>query len=108
MDRIKAFTIKNEMPDVEIKQMEEVETTNISNFNAKVILFNDDVHTFDEVAEQIVKAINCTYNYAMDITNDVHVHGKAVVYDGDMAECLNVSAVLEEIHLRTQIECYDT
>jgi len=107
MNTIKAFTIKYEIPDVETKPIEEVKTTNVSNFNAKVILFNDDVHTFDEVVEQIIKAINCTYNYAVDVTNDVHVHGKGVVYDGEMTECLNVSAILEEINLHTQIECYD-
>ncbi len=71
---------------------------------AKVILFNDDVHTFDEVIEQIIKAIKCDYPRAEALTWEVHNNGKAVVYTGDMTKCLEVNSVLEEIALHTQIE----
>ncbi len=71
---------------------------------AKVILFNDDVHSFDEVIEQLIKAINCTYERAESLAFEVHNKGKACVYDGDLNECLRVSAILEEIALHTQIE----
>ena len=73
-------------------------------YAAKVILFNDEWHTFDEVIEQIIKATNCSRERAEELTFEVHEKGKAVVYDGDMSECLKVSAVLEEIALHTQIE----
>ena len=71
---------------------------------AKVILFNDEVHTFDEVIEQLIKAINCDSTRAEAIAWEVHSTGKAVVYEGPMPECLKVSHVLEEIALHTQIE----
>lgn len=71
---------------------------------AKVILFNDEVHTFDEVIEQIIKALGCTYSRAEALTMQVHHTGKAVVYEGEMTRCVQVSAVLEEIALMTQIE----
>jgi ATP-dependent Clp protease adaptor protein ClpS len=71
---------------------------------AKVILFNDEWHSFDEVIAQVIKAIHCSYQKAEDITLDVHNKGKAIVYEGEMLDCLRVSSVLEEIALHTQIE----
>lgn len=71
---------------------------------AKVILFNDEVHSFDEVIEQIIKATGCDYHRAEALTWQVHYNGKAIVYDGEMVQCVKVSGVLEEIALMTQIE----
>ncbi|MEJ5286346.1 MAG: ATP-dependent Clp protease adaptor protein ClpS [Candidatus Kapaibacterium sp.] len=80
-----------------------IDSTGVT-FPARVILFNDDVHTFEEVALQLVKAIHCTYERGLDIAWEVHTKGKACVYEGDIGECLRVSAILEEIALHTQIE----
>ena len=71
---------------------------------AKVILFNDEIHTFDEVIAQLLKALKCDTHKAEALAWEVHNNGKAVVYIGDMAECLKVNGVLEEIALHTQIE----
>ena len=70
----------------------------------KVILFNDEEHTFDEVVAQIIKAIKCSSEKAESLTWEVHTKGKAVVYEGDIDECIKVSSILEEIALKTQIE----
>ncbi len=71
---------------------------------AKVILFNDEIHTFEEVIGQLIKALGCDTGKAEALTWEVHSKGKAFVFDGAMNECLRVSAVLEEISLHTQIE----
>lgn len=71
---------------------------------AKVILFNDEVHTFEEVISQIMKATGCDQPRAEALTWEVHHAGKANVFEGPMPECLRVSGVLEEIALHTQIE----
>ena len=71
---------------------------------AKVILFNDEVHTFEEVIGQIIKATGCDLTKAEALTWEVHNSGKAMVYEGEMRTCVRVSAVLEEIDLATQIE----
>jgi ATP-dependent Clp protease adapter protein ClpS len=71
---------------------------------AKVILFNDEVHTFDEVIGQLIKALGCDTAKAEALTWEVHSQGKAVVFEGPMNECVRVSGVLEEIALHTQIE----
>ena len=71
---------------------------------AKVILFNDEVHTFDEVIGQLIKAIRCAQSKAEALAWEVHNNGRAVVYAGEMPRCVEVSSILEEIQLMTQIE----
>ncbi|HTS00111.1 MAG TPA: ATP-dependent Clp protease adaptor ClpS [Bacteroidota bacterium] len=71
---------------------------------ARVILFNDDIHTFDEVITQLIKATGCTSAKAEALAMEVHTNGKAVVFAGELPRCMEVSAVLEEIKLMTQIE----
>lgn len=69
----------------------------------KVILFNDDWHSFDEVINQIIKAVKCSYDEARGYAFEAHVKGKTVVFNGELNECLKVSSILEEISLHTQI-----
>lgn len=87
-------------PELEIIEEEKSDV----NLGSRVILFNDDWHTFEEVISQIIKATNCSFIEARDKTFEVHINGKAVVFSGELADCLRVSAVLEEILLHTQIE----
>lgn len=90
----------------QVKEIEEIKVdagTEVG-LPAKVILFNDDYHTFDEVITQLIKAIGCSYDKAEALTWEVHLKGKAVVFTGELSECLRVSSVLEEIALHTQIE----
>lgn len=69
----------------------------------KVVLFNDDFHSFDEVINQLVKVLKCGFETARDFAFEAHVKGKAIVFSGALNECLKVSTVLEEIALHTQI-----
>lgn len=71
---------------------------------AKAILFNDEVHTFDEVIRQIIKATGCDLPSAEAMTWEVHNSGKCCVYTGELIKCLQVTSILEEIELMTQIE----
>lgn len=87
-------------PQVEEETDEDVLTTE----PAMVILFNDEVHTFDEVIDQLMKATLCDRARAEVLTWEVHTKGKAAVYEGTMPECIRVSGILEEIALHTQIE----
>ena len=89
-----------ETPDVVTEVTDGTDTTH----PAKVILYNDNIHTFEDVALQLVKAIRCSYKRGLAYADEVHTRGKACVYVGDMTECLKVSAVMEEIALQTQIE----
>lgn len=68
-----------------------------------VLLFNDDYHSFEEVIEQLIKAIDCSFEKARSFAFEVHVKGKALVYSGSLTKCLSVSSILEEINLNTQV-----
>lgn len=70
---------------------------------SRVILFNDDWHTFEEVISQIIKATNCSFEEARDKTFEVHIKGRAIVFNGSIPSCLKVSGILEEIALHTQV-----
>lgn len=85
----------------ELPEILEISGTTIP---ARVILFNDDWHTFDEVIAQLIKAIHCTHEQAEAYAWEVHTKGKAAVFEGELAECFRVASVLEEIALHTQIE----
>jgi ATP-dependent Clp protease adaptor protein ClpS len=91
-------------PSLNPLQQEEKDEDVLIEQPAKVILFNDEVHSFEEVIGQIIKAIGCDTAKAESLTWEVHNSGKAVVFDGPMDKCLKVSHVLEEIALNTQIE----
>ena len=94
-----------EMPIKESPEISPVtEEENNVGLGSRVILFNDDWHTFEEVITQIIKAIQCSFVEARDKTFEVHTNGKAVIFSGQLADCLKVSSVLEEILLHTQIE----
>jgi ATP-dependent Clp protease adaptor protein ClpS len=70
----------------------------------KVVLFNDDYHTFDEVINQIMRATGCGRSKAELHTWEVHNKGKSIVYDGELMPCIRVSSILEEIQLKTEIQ----
>jgi ATP-dependent Clp protease adaptor protein ClpS len=91
---------------VTLKPLEEreKETDVLVQEPAKVILYNDEVHSFDEVINQIIKAIRCDTPKAEALTWEVHSIGKAAIFEGPMDECVQVSHILEEIALQTQIE----
>lgn len=93
------------MPEIKPTEItEELEETSTDvGLPFKVVLYNDDHHTFDEVIIQLIKAVHCSFEQARDYAFEVHVKGKAIVFSGQMPECLKVSSILEEIALNTQI-----
>ncbi len=70
----------------------------------RVVLYNDAIHTFDEVIRQVVKATGCTTQDAERIAWTVHKEGKALAFEGSFEKCFGVQGVLREIQLVTEIE----
>ncbi|MGB3542960.1 ATP-dependent Clp protease adaptor ClpS [Rubrivirga sp.] len=70
----------------------------------RVLLYDDDIHTFEEVIVQVVKATGCSTQQAERHAWTVHTQGKDCVYQGDFFECFRVQGVLKEIGLVTEIE----
>ena len=69
-----------------------------------LILYNDSVHSFEEVTEQVMRATGYGYDKAESITMEAHSRGRAVVVTGGLDRCVRAQHVLEEIALRTSIE----
>ncbi|MCA9740822.1 MAG: ATP-dependent Clp protease adaptor ClpS [Deferribacteres bacterium] len=70
----------------------------------KVILYNDDIHSFDEVILQLMKATGCTDEEAARIAFEAHSKGKAVAFTGSFEKCFKVMGILRQIQLIVEIE----
>lgn len=70
----------------------------------RLILYNDEVHTFEEVIQQLIKALKCSRGRAEELTLKVHSEGKAIVFEGEFEECLKRDYILREIELITEIK----
>jgi len=91
-------------PRKEVDVMEEPETDEAIDTPWRLILYNDEEHTFDEVANQLVKALGCSVAHAEELTWKVHNEGKATVFEGSFEECLRINSILQEIELITEIK----
>lgn len=91
-------------PEVEVDVLEQEEEKEEEETPWRVILFDDDVHTFDEVIAQLKKALGCSNEHAEKLTMKVHNEGKAQVYEGSFEDCFEVNGVLKEIQLITEIK----
>lgn len=89
-----------DLPDTETLLAEETDLL----LPAKVILYNDDDHTFDEVIFQLMKATGCSMSQGEQLAFEVDSYGLACVFEGEMTDCLRVSSVLEEISLHTEVK----
>jgi ATP-dependent Clp protease adapter protein ClpS len=95
---------EKEQPDVEVDVLEEEQEDEDEETPWRVILYDDDIHTFDEVIEQLMKALKCNKSHAEELTYKVHNEGKAEVFEGSFEECFEVNGVLKEIQLVTEIK----
>lgn len=91
-------------PIIEVDVLEESREEEALDNPWKLILYDDDIHTFDEVINQLMKALGCSQAHAEELTYKVHNEGKAVVYEGPFEECLKRNSVLQEIQLITEIK----
>ena len=92
------------MNDTEITTLDKTGTDNYLGKPHNCILFNDEGHAMDEVVVQIVKAIRCDPQKAIDIMYEAHNNGRAIVATAHKEKCELVAAILEEIRLGTKVE----
>jgi ATP-dependent Clp protease adapter protein ClpS len=74
---------------------------------ARVILYDDDWHTFDDVITQLVKAGACDAAQAEIYAWTVHTKGRAQVFQGARGECERVADVLRQIRLQVEVDWDD-
>lgn len=87
-------------PDVQTEVADEVQVET----PWRVIVYNDEIHTFDEVILQLMKATGCSEQQAEIHAVTIDATGKDCVYQGDFFDCFRVQGVLREIQLVTEIE----
>ncbi len=71
----------------------------------RVILYNDDDHSGDEVVLQIQKATGCEIEKAIKIMLEADALGRAICFHGERDECHRVARVLREIRLQAEVDC---
>lgn len=91
------------MSNYKLQEFEDIATLS-GEPEAKVVLFNDDWHTFQDVIFQVIKACQYTIERAEQIAMIVHHRGKAAVITSNLDHCLEVAAILQEIDLHVEIE----
>ncbi|MFZ5862032.1 MAG: ATP-dependent Clp protease adaptor ClpS [Nitrospirota bacterium] len=83
---------------------EESATDDATGSPYRVILYNDDVHGFDDVVRQVQKATGVATEEAFAITLHAHETGRAVCYAGSLDSCEKVAEILREIALHVEID----
>jgi ATP-dependent Clp protease adapter protein ClpS len=68
-----------------------------------LILLNDDFHSFQEVIEQLIKAVQCSVSQAVQIMLAAHHTGRAVAKIDSLEGCQRSVRILEQINLGTDI-----
>jgi ATP-dependent Clp protease adaptor protein ClpS len=86
------------IPDIDVSQDSELAKP------ARVLLYNDDWHTFEDVIKQLIKATGCDEATAEGHAWTVHTAGKALVFEGPRDECQRVANVLREIRLQVEVD----
>lgn len=87
-----------------VDTLEEISNSIDDEFGKKVVLYNDDWHTFEDVTFQLIKAINCSEQYGHMIAWTIHTKGKADIYEGEYDECKRIASILREIQLNVEIK----
>lgn len=70
----------------------------------RVTLFNDDFHSVDEVVGQLIKALACPLDSAVEIMLKAHATGSAVVIIAEQSTADRVARILREILLVVSVE----
>lgn len=92
-------------PDEQVEEEhDEEQRHDTSGEGWRVVLHNDEEHSVDQVAVQIVLATSCPWENAVEITLKVHFRGHATVIISDQDEAKRVASILRQIALNVTVE----
>ncbi len=93
------------MPDKDpnIKPKETEDISILESREHEIILYNDDVNTFDHVIDCLVKICEHTYIQAEQCAYIVHYSGKCVVKTGSLEELVPKCTALLEAGLSAEV-----
>ncbi|MEW6284195.1 MAG: ATP-dependent Clp protease adaptor ClpS [Candidatus Eremiobacterota bacterium] len=70
----------------------------------RVILYNDDIHAFDDVVLWVQKATGYSHEMATQITDTANRTGRSVCYKGDKEDCGKVCRYLRGHGLQVELD----
>ncbi|MCY1233490.1 ATP-dependent Clp protease adaptor protein ClpS [compost metagenome] len=85
------------------KIQKEVLVEELTSLNNEIILYNDDVNTFDHVIETLIRVCNHTSEQAEQCSIIVHYKGKCTVKTGSLDELKPQCTQLLEAGLSAEI-----
>ena len=88
---------------VEIDYLEEIQVQEKTDFNNEIVLFNDDVNSFDHVIETLILVCEHTAEQAEQCAILVHYKGKCTVKTGTLKELTPKCSLLLEAGLSAEI-----
>lgn len=95
---------RKKMANISETDVESKEEVNIEiKVNKDLILFNDDVHTFDFVIESLVKVCQHTSEQAEQSAYIVHFNGKCSVKNGPVHKLKPMKEALSDRNLRAKL-----
>ena len=84
--------------------LEEVKISELSGNQNTIVLFNDDVNTFDHVIDTLVKVCNHEAIQAEQCALLVHYKGKCDVKSGDINDLVPMCSALLDAGLSAEIQ----
>ena len=94
------FSVLSGRPQYE----EDVLVLDETNLNSKIILFNDDVNTFDWVIDSLIEVCNHELIQAEQCAHIVHYSGKCIVKEGSYKKLEPMASALLDRGLSATIE----
>ena len=90
-------------PDKKYQENEEQDIELLDDNGSKLIVYNDDYHTFDYVMKARVDICRHTYEQAEQCTIMIHYTGKCIVKSGGYEELLPMHTALLDKQLTSEI-----
>lgn len=91
------------MPPITEEEQETI-IRNDNIYSNKVVLFNDNVNTFEHVEECLVQICKHGKLKAKKIAMEAHTNGKAVCYTGSMEVCESIAEKMGNKGLTVTVE----
>ena len=83
--------------------IEQISINGLTNFNNEIIVYNDDINTFDHVIETLIRVCNHTAEQAEQCSIIIHYKGKCTVKTGVLDELKPQCSSLLEAGLSAEI-----
>jgi ATP-dependent Clp protease adaptor protein ClpS len=84
------------MSNIQIELEEEVSVKSSNDVGKNLVIYNDDVNTFDHVIDALVKVCKHEVIQAEQCTWIIHYNGKCAVKEGEMDTLLPMRRALSE------------